>query len=220
MSFFKKVFDDEFINRRYNSNDNDSDCAYVNAFDMYFSAYLMSGFDKNVQSILFNLYRISDLIESCIDNIPEHIKSEITSDKIVVEVFKQNQFSDKDNELDIEKFENADKDWEVEQERLTDTLIEWGSRFQISNQELNKIGQYILDLRKHKLPEAIANGKRAIDWSEIDTNSKNVINTFYRWQPILFRFCQLNILDILNNTNRYEKIEKDLDKLEIEEIKE
>lgn len=220
MSLFNKIFDDEFINSRNNSNSDDSICGYVDAFDMYFSAYLMSGFDKNVQAILFNLYRISDLIESCIDNIPEHIKSEITSDKIVVEVFKQEQISDKDNELDIEKFENADKDWDEESERLHYTLIEWGSRFKESNLELYKIGQYILDLRKEKLTNAIANGKIAIDWDEIDINSKNVINTFYRWQPILFRFCQLNILDILNDTNRYAEIERDLEKLEIEEIKE
>lgn len=182
---------------------------YNDVFGAYLDASLMDAFDKNVQAILFNLYRVSDLIETCIDNIPDDVKSDITSEKIIAEVYKQDNHSDIDSEIGSDKFKTADKDWDEEFERFQDTLIEWCDSYDFQITRLNDIAQHLLDLRRNELPKAIANGKKAIDWNDIDTSSKNVIITYYSYQPVLFRYCQLNILDILNNTNRYEEIEKD-----------
>ena len=208
MSLLKKAFDKVYDNKNeislYDSDD---------VWDAYYMAYLMSQFDKNVQTSMFLLYRITDMCESYIADIPNDIKNGVTNENIQKEYAEQYAFSDEYDELDIDNFQNANKDWDIEHDRLSDSLIEWTSSFENLIVIMDEIVQYISDLKTDKLPQAIENGKTAISYNEIDTKSQNIIKFFYKAAPILFRFCKLNILDIYNNTNRYNRIMADYESI-------
>ena len=73
------------INRSY-------DCHYV--LNEYWIAYLMSSFDKILQSTLFDLYRITNMIENCVDDVPEEIKNNISIGTITEEYDKQYMLND------------------------------------------------------------------------------------------------------------------------------
>ena len=208
MSLLNKAFDKVYDNKKeislYDSDD---------VWDAYYMAYLMSQFDKNVQTSMFLLYRITDMCESYIADIPNDIKNGVTNENIQKEYAEQYAFSDEYDELDIDNFQNANKDWDIEHDRLSDSLIEWTSSFENLIVIMDEIVQYISDLKTDKLPQAIENGKTAISYNEIDTKSQNIIKFFYKAAPILFRFCKLNILDIYNNTNRYNRIMADYESI-------
>ena len=208
MSFLNKAFDKVYDNKNeislYDSDD---------VWDAYYMAYLMSQFDKNVQTSMFLMYRITDMCESYIADIPNDIKNGVTNENIQKEYAEQYAFCDEYDELDIDNFQNANKDWDIEHDRLSDSLIEWISSFENLIVKMDEIVQYISDLKTDKLPQAIENGKTAISYNEIDTKSQNIIKFFYKAAPILFRFCKLNILDIYNNTNRYNRIMADYESI-------